>query len=101
MQRRPPVKTKWSIDTTTKSIITISVGLLTPALSDNVQPLALVACEAYRARSAESRSAGKARIHNRRVQRVLVLPLVLRPETAQINWPHQMMLGPSVTCLHR
>ena len=44
---RPSINTNWSIDTTTKSVITISTGILTAALSDNVQALAVLACEAY------------------------------------------------------
>lgn len=46
-ESRPPVNAVWSIDTTAKSVITLNTGILTSALSDNVQPFAVLACEAY------------------------------------------------------
>jgi hypothetical protein len=37
----------WSIDTTTKSVISIGTRILTTALSDNVQALTILACASY------------------------------------------------------
>lgn len=45
--RNFPVNGQWSIDTTAKSVITLSAGLLAATLSDDVQPLAVIACERY------------------------------------------------------
>lgn len=46
-ERRPPMNTNWSIDTTTKSVVSLGIGILTAASSDDVQPLAILACERY------------------------------------------------------
>ena len=37
----------WSIDTTSQMTVSISSGILKAAVKDNVQPLALLACERY------------------------------------------------------
>ena len=42
-----PVTGTWSIDTTTKATVTLATGILRAATSDNVQALALSACEQY------------------------------------------------------
>jgi hypothetical protein len=47
VQGRPPVNTNWSIDTSAKSIISFGADVLAATLSDNVQPLAYLACERY------------------------------------------------------
>lgn len=41
------VQAQWSLDSTSSSTLTIARGLLTAATSDNVQPLALLACERF------------------------------------------------------
>ena len=41
------VQFTWGIDTTSSKIISISTGILSACLSDNVQALAVMACEAF------------------------------------------------------
>lgn len=47
VQQRPPVNTNWNIDTSAKSVISFGADVLAATLSDNVQPLAYLACERY------------------------------------------------------
>jgi len=43
----PPTQSVWALNETAKGAITISRGLLKAATSDNVSPLALMACESF------------------------------------------------------
>jgi len=47
VQQHPPINTNWSIDTSAKSVISFGVDVLAATLSDNVHPLAYLACERY------------------------------------------------------
>lgn len=44
---RPPVNISWSLDTTASNTVTVASGIIRAATSDNVQVLALSACELY------------------------------------------------------
>ena len=46
-EQRPPINTSWSIDTSAKSVIMFGADVLAATLSDNVQPLVVLACERY------------------------------------------------------
>lgn len=46
-QRPLQVTGTWSIDTSARSILAAGVDLLASAMSDDVQPLAVLACEKY------------------------------------------------------
>jgi len=42
-----PVQAQWSLDTTSTSVLSVARGVLHAATSDNVQPLAIIACERF------------------------------------------------------
>ncbi len=47
---RPVVNFNWSIDLSAGTVVKLSSGILTTALSDNVQALAVIVCDAYGAK---------------------------------------------------
>ena len=49
-----PLSLQWNLDTTVGSTINVATGLIKAATSDNVQPLAITACEAFGAKLAVS-----------------------------------------------
>ena len=50
----PPLALQWSLDPTVDSALSIASGIIKAATSDNIQPLALMACEAFGANLAMS-----------------------------------------------
>jgi len=42
-----PIQAQWSLDATSTSVYSVARGVLQAATSDNVQPLAIIACERF------------------------------------------------------
>ena len=51
---RSPINFSWSVDTTANKILSIGSNVLRVCTSDNIQPLALLACEKFAAQLAIS-----------------------------------------------
>ena len=49
---RPHINFTWSVDTTANRVISVSTDVIRACTSDNVQPLALLACERFGAQLA-------------------------------------------------